>query len=144
EAEIASSVPLFEDGQFEAMLAFSVWYATQRLGRISPFKNAPTHPVFPGVCSITVWQRTLCRRGRYSGLRKKGVPALSIDSDQACRRAETVFKKQQQVREGQQAMAEYQAKLDAMREKTARLRAQRMARDGANKTAPPTNTKGAA
>ena len=69
---------------------------------------------------------------------------MSIDSDQARRRAETVFKKQQQVREGQQAMAEYQAKLDAMREKTARLRAQRMARDGANKTAPPTSTKGAA
>jgi hypothetical protein len=37
------------------------------------------------------------------------------------------------VREGQQAMAEYQAKLDAMRENTARLRALRLARDAANK-----------
>jgi hypothetical protein len=48
------------------------------------------------------------------------------------------------VREGQQVMAEYQAKLDAMREKTARLRALRLARDAANKNASPANKKGAA
>jgi len=56
-----------------------------------------------------------------------------MDSDQAHRRAEALFKKEQQVCEGQQVMAEYQAKLDAMREKTARLRALRLARDAANK-----------
>jgi hypothetical protein len=43
------------------------------------------------------------------------------------------------VREGQQAMAEYQAELRAMREKTARLRALRLARDSANQKTPPTN-----
>jgi hypothetical protein len=69
---------------------------------------------------------------------------LSMDSDQAHRRAEALFKKEQQVREGQQVMAEYQAKLDAMREKTARLRALRLARDAANKNASPANKKGAA
>jgi hypothetical protein len=58
---------------------------------------------------------------------------LSTHSDEAHRRAETLFKREQQVREGQQAMAEYQAKLDAMRERTARLRALRLARDAANK-----------
>ena len=58
---------------------------------------------------------------------------MSMDSDQARHRAEALFKKEQQVREGQQAMAEYQAKLDAMRDKTARLRALRLARDAANK-----------
>jgi uncharacterized coiled-coil protein SlyX len=67
-----------------------------------------------------------------------------MDSDQAHRHAEALFKKEQQVREGQQAMAKYQAKLDAMREKTARLRALRLARDAANKNAPPANKKGAA
>jgi hypothetical protein len=41
-------------------------------------------------------------------------------------------------------MAEYQAKLAAMREKTARLRALRLARDAANKKAPPADQKGAA
>jgi hypothetical protein len=56
-----------------------------------------------------------------------------MDSDQAHRRAEAHFKKEQHAREGQQAMAEYQAKLDAMREKTARLRALRLARDYASK-----------
>jgi hypothetical protein len=48
---------------------------------------------------------------------------------------EALFKKEQQLREGQQAMAEYQAELRAMREKTARLRA----RDSANQKTPPTN-----
>ena len=67
---------------------------------------------------------------------------MSIDSDLTHRRAEAVFKKQEQAREGQEAMTEYQAKLDAMREKTARLRALRLARDAANKKPPPT-TKGA-
>jgi hypothetical protein len=56
-----------------------------------------------------------------------------MHSDEAHRRAEASFKKECQVREGQQAMAEYQAKVDAMREKTARLRALRLARDVANK-----------
>jgi hypothetical protein len=66
-----------------------------------------------------------------------------MDSDQARRRAEVLFKKEQQAHEGQQAMADYQASLDAMREKTARLRALRLARDAANKT-PTAAPKGAA
>jgi hypothetical protein len=51
-------------------------------------------------------------------------------TDEAHRRAEPLFKKEQQLHEAQQAMAEYQAELRAMREKTARLRALRLARDG--------------
>jgi hypothetical protein len=66
---------------------------------------------------------------------------VSMDSNQARHRAEALFKKEQQVREGQQAMAEYQAKLEAMREKTARLRTLRLARDGAKKMSP-TNING--
>jgi hypothetical protein len=69
---------------------------------------------------------------------------LSMNSNEAHRRAEALFKKDQQLRESQQAMAEYQAKLAAMREKTARLRALRLARDAANKKAPPADQKGAA
>jgi hypothetical protein len=67
-----------------------------------------------------------------------------MNSDEAHRRAEALFKKEQQLRAGQQAMAEYQAKLAAMREKTARLRALRLARDAAHKKAPPADQKGAA
>jgi hypothetical protein len=57
---------------------------------------------------------------------------LSANTDEARRRAETLFKKEQQLREAQQAMTEYQAGLRMMREKTARLRALRLARDAAN------------
>jgi hypothetical protein len=69
---------------------------------------------------------------------------LSTNLDEAHRRADALFKKEQQLREGQQAMAEYQANLNAMREKTARLRALRLARDVANQKTPPANKTGAA
>jgi hypothetical protein len=57
---------------------------------------------------------------------------LSVNTDETRRRAEALFKKEQQLREAQQAMAEYQTGLHMMREKTARLRALRLARDAAN------------
>ena len=69
---------------------------------------------------------------------------MSTLSDEAHRRAEALFKKDQQVHEGQQGMAEYQANLDAMREKTSRLRALRLARDVTNKKRPLPTAKGAA
>ena len=62
---------------------------------------------------------------------------LSMDTEEARRRAGALFKKEQQSREAEQAMTDYQAQLKAMREKTARLRALRLARDAAN-TKPPT------
>ena len=62
-----------------------------------------------------------------------------MDANEAQRRAAALFKKEQQLGEAQQAMADYQNELHAMREKTARLRALRLARDAANqKTAKPT------
>jgi hypothetical protein len=64
---------------------------------------------------------------------------LSMNTDEAHRRAEALFKKEQQSHEAQQAMTEYEAELQAMREKTARLRALRLARDAVNqkmRTAP--------
>ena len=67
-----------------------------------------------------------------------------MNSDGAHRRAEALFKKEQQLREGQQPMAEYQAELRAAREKTVRLRALRLARDAANQETPPANRKGVA
>ena len=51
-------------------------------------------------------------------------------------RAEAAFKKKQmQLVEGPKAMAEYNAKRLALREKTARLRALRLAREGAEASA---------
>jgi hypothetical protein len=55
---------------------------------------------------------------------------LDINAKQARDRAEAAFKKkEEQLREGQKAMAEYEAVRGATREKTARLRALRLARD---------------
>jgi hypothetical protein len=60
---------------------------------------------------------------------------LDTDAERARDRAEAAFKnKEQQLREGQQAMAEYEAARAATREKTARLRALRLARDAGLKT----------
>ena len=69
---------------------------------------------------------------------------MRMNSDEAHRRAEALFKKERQLREGQQTMPEYQAELRATREKTARLRALRLARDAANQKTPPANRKGVA
>jgi hypothetical protein len=53
--------------------------------------------------------------------------------EDAQKRAEASFKKkEQQAREGAKARQEYEAAGDAMREKTARLRALRLARDAAD------------
>ena len=61
---------------------------------------------------------------------------MSMNSDQPQDRAEALFKKKQErLREGQQAMAEYQADRRAVGEKTARLRALRLARDAAQSQA---------
>jgi hypothetical protein len=55
-----------------------------------------------------------------------------MNSDEAHRRAEALFKKEQQSREAQPATAEYDAQQRTVQEKTARLRALRLARDAAN------------
>jgi len=58
---------------------------------------------------------------------------LKTVSQQARDRAEAAFKKKEkQLREGKKAMAEYDAKGLAVREKTERLRALRLAREAAD------------
>ena len=54
---------------------------------------------------------------------------LSTNPDKA--RAEALFKKDERLRDGQQAVAEYDVARQAVREKTVRLRALRLARDAA-------------
>jgi hypothetical protein len=61
--------------------------------------------------------------------------------NEARRRAEEIFKEKEKVfLEGQKAMQEYKANIEATRQKTARLRALRLARDEAEaKPASPPN-----
>jgi hypothetical protein len=51
-----------------------------------------------------------------------------VISDQARKRAEKHFKKEERVQDGRQAMVEYKAHGLAVREKTARLKALRLAK----------------
>jgi hypothetical protein len=60
---------------------------------------------------------------------------LDINAKRARDRADAIFKKKEQrLREGQQAMFEYEAARLATHENTARLRALRLARDTGLKT----------
>jgi hypothetical protein len=51
-------------------------------------------------------------------------------------RAETEFRKTQRVQDGKKAMSEYEAEASAVRAKTEKLRALRLARDAAAASAP--------
>jgi hypothetical protein len=62
---------------------------------------------------------------------------LSTNSPETSDRGSTALKKKEErLREGQQAMAEYLADKHALRERTAKLRALRLARDAANNQMP--------
>ena len=63
---------------------------------------------------------------------------MDVDTHHARDRAEAIFKKKQErLLDGQKATAEYEAAGLATREKTARLRALRLARDVVRKTPVP-------
>jgi hypothetical protein len=72
----------------------------------------------------------------WGGFARKGVTTL--DAHQTRDRAEAIFKKKQErLLDGQKATAEYEAARLATREKTARLKALRLARDVSAKTPVP-------
>jgi hypothetical protein len=56
---------------------------------------------------------------------------LPTQTEDARRRAEASFKKEERAKDGAEAMSEYLANSRATREKTARLKAQRLARESA-------------
>ncbi len=61
-----------------------------------------------------------------------------MNSDQARQRAEKRFKQEERARDGQKAMIEYEVQARATREKTARLKALRLAKEAQAQTeAPP-------
>jgi hypothetical protein len=58
-----------------------------------------------------------------------------MTSDQAQQRAERNFKKEERVRDGKNATMEYEVQARAIREKTARLKALRLAKEAETETA---------
>ena len=78
--------------------------------------------------------RTAWRQLNWSAahLVAKGGVTLVMNSVVARQRAEAIFKKKEKAFvEGQKGMHEYKANIEATKEKTARLRALRLARDEA-------------
>lgn len=60
-----------------------------------------------------------------------------MSSDEARAQAEANFKKEERQRDGAKAWADYQADLAATQEKTARLRALRLAKEAVDRAAAP-------
>jgi hypothetical protein len=54
-----------------------------------------------------------------------------MNSDKARQRAEKIFKKEQRAQDGRKAMIEYESQALATREKTARLKELRLAKEAA-------------
>ena len=61
-----------------------------------------------------------------------------MTSNQAQQRAEKSFKQEERARDGRKAMIEYEAQARAIREKTARLKALRLAKEAQAQTEEPT------
>jgi len=61
-----------------------------------------------------------------------------MDSGQARQRAEKSFSREERARNGKNAMMEYETQARAIREKTARLKALRLAKEAETKTVEPT------
>jgi len=60
-----------------------------------------------------------------------------VNSEQARQQAERQFKQDERLRDGRTAMAEYEAEARAIREKTARLKALRLAKEAQARNEPP-------
>jgi hypothetical protein len=61
-----------------------------------------------------------------------------MTSDQAHQRAEKIFKQEERARDGRKAMIEYESQARAIREKTARLKALRLAKEAQAQAEEPT------
>src|ERR1700681_4769237 len=86
----------------------------------------------------------VCLRTAIQGSLGTGAPEKEIilakNSKDVMDRAEASFKKEERAREGAKAMRDYEAESRAVREKTARLKALRLAKEATEK--PPEPKKG--
>jgi hypothetical protein len=90
--------------------------------------NETSSPAFPGIPQLTKSKRLFMDIASW-----QGVNALRTKSQEALDRAEAQFKKKEnQARASEAAMAEYNLVLRNVREKTARLKALRLAREAAD------------
>ena len=88
-----------------------------------------SHSLTQMYCRLTP-QRTGCFCGTVAPQER-----FAMNSDKARRWAEAVFKKEERDRDGRKAITEYEAQARATREKTARLKALRLAKEAQTVTA---------
>src|ERR1700730_5711160 len=85
--------------------------------------------------------RALLEGAEIQGYPGTGSPEketiLAKNSKDVVDRAEASFKKEERAREGAKAMRDYEAEGRAVREKTARLRSLRLAKEAADQAAEP-------
>jgi hypothetical protein len=98
-----------------------------------------------GCCTLRFPERGVQREGTATrGSPGTGAPEKEIilakNSKDVMDRAEASFKKEERAREGAKAMRDYEAESRAVREKTARLKALRLAKEATEK--PPEPKKG--
>jgi hypothetical protein len=87
------------------------------------------YPAFPPTRQCRSQEQTACDpRGRRDRLVEKET-ILSKNSKDVMDRAEATFKKEERAREGAKAMRDYEAEGRAVREKTARLKLLRLAKE---------------
>jgi hypothetical protein len=94
-------------------------------------------PIYGGAIRFVASRITASHsRGPANGILKNGILKGDLmDPDTARARAQAAFRKEEQAREGAKAWLEYEAEARATQEKTARLRALRLAKEAADKDA---------
>jgi CRISPR/Cas system-associated protein Cas5 (RAMP superfamily) len=91
------------------------------------------YPAFPGASGCSA-------RGRREAIGTASLQeetVLSKNSKDVVDRAEASFRKEERAREGAKAMRDYEAEGRAVREKTARLKLLRLAKEATEKKADP-------
>jgi hypothetical protein len=122
--------------QHKTSIALTGWRQQSRLNDRRPFFLE-----FPYIYTI---YSVMCRALRQASPHKQGFAGtdllkeetiLSKNSKGVMDRAEASFKKEERAREGAKAMRDYEAEGRAVRDKTARLKSLRLAKEAAEKEA---------
>jgi hypothetical protein len=93
--------------------------------------------MYPSLCGASgaAWKHRDPGISRQACRKKERI--LSKNSKDVMDRAEASFRKEERAREGAKAMRDYEAESRAVREKTARLRSLRLAKEAAEPPAEP-------
>jgi hypothetical protein len=92
--------------------------------------------LYPALTAARVLREGTATRGYLGTGAPEKETILAKNSKDVMDRAEASFKKEERAREGAKAMRDYEAESRAVREKTARLKALRLAKEATEKDPP--------